>query len=59
MNIVDRKAMTKLFRDVQFEVEAILAYQASVKYSMKNSIAYTDTNFVSFAEILGGNRYKK
>jgi len=57
MNIEDREAMTKLFESEQFEGVVNLAAQAGVRYSIKNPLAYIDSNLVGFANILEGCRY--
>ncbi|MDA7854031.1 NAD-dependent epimerase/dehydratase family protein, partial [Porticoccaceae bacterium] len=59
MNIEDREAMAKLFKDHQFEGVINLAAQAGVRYSIENPLAYIDTNVVGFANILEGCRHNK
>ena len=51
MNIEDREAMSKLFKDNQFEGVINLAAQAGVRYSIDNPLAYVDSNIVGFAHI--------
>ena len=57
MNIEDREAMSKLFKDNQFEGVINLAAQAGVRYSIDNPLAYVDSNIVGFAHILEGCRH--
>ena len=59
MNLEDREAMAKLFKDHQFEGVVNLAAQAGVRYSIENPLAYIDTNLVGFAHILEGCRHNK
>ena len=59
MNIEDREAMTKLFKDEKFEGVVNLAAQAGVRYSIENPLAYIDTNLVGFAHVLEGCRHNK
>ena len=59
MNLEDREAMAKLFKDQQFEGVVNLAAQAGVRYSIENPLAYIDTNLVGFAHILEGCRHNK
>ncbi|MEC9376385.1 MAG: NAD-dependent epimerase [Pseudomonadota bacterium] len=59
MNIEDREAMAKLFKEHQFEVVVNLAAQAGVRYSIENPLAYIDTNMVGFGHILEGCRHNK
>jgi UDP-glucuronate 4-epimerase len=59
MNLEDRKTMTKLFKDYQFERVVNLAAQAGVRYSIENPLAYIDSNLVGFAHILEGCRHNK
>lgn len=59
MNLEDREGMAKLFKNYQFEGVVNLAAQAGVRYSIKNPLAYIDTNLVGFAHILEGCRHHK
>jgi UDP-glucuronate 4-epimerase len=59
MNLEDREAMAKLFKDHQFEGVVNLAAQAGVRYSIENPLAYIDTNLVGFAHILEGCRHNE
>ncbi|QZP17848.1 NAD-dependent epimerase [Methylophilales bacterium] len=59
MNLEDREAITKLFKDHQFEGVVNLAAQAGVRYSIENPSAYIDSNLVGFANLLEGCRHNK
>jgi len=59
MNLEDRDAMARLFKDEQFDTVVNLAAQAGVRYSIENPLAYIDTNLVGFAHILEGCRHNK
>jgi len=52
INIEDRGAIKKLFENEGFDCVINLAAQAGVRYSIKNPMAYVDTNLVGFANIL-------
>ncbi|EKD55087.1 MAG: hypothetical protein ACD_60C00027G0013 [uncultured bacterium] len=52
MDIVDRKAVSDLFLQYQFDVVIHLAAQAGVRYSLQNPAVYIDSNLVGFANIL-------
>ena len=57
IDIADRQAMEKLFRQHQFDVVVNLAAQAGVRYSLINPHSYVDTNLVGFVNILEGCRH--
>jgi len=57
MNLENREAMAKLFKDEQFDSVVNLAAQAGVRYSIVNPLAYIDTNLVGFAHVLEGCRH--
>jgi UDP-glucuronate 4-epimerase len=59
MDLEDRDAVAKLFKDEQFEAVVNLAAQAGVRYSIENPLAYIDSNIVGFANILEGCRHNK
>ena len=59
MNLEDREAMAKLFKDEKFDSVINLAAQAGVRYSIENPLAYIDTNLVGFAHVLEGCRHNK
>ena len=57
INIEDRDAMEKVFREHQPQRVVNLAAQAGVRYSLVNPHAYIDTNIVGFVNILEGCRH--
>jgi len=59
MDMADREAMAKLFKEQQFNRVMNLAAQAGVRYSLENPLAYVDSNLVGFANILEGCRHNK
>jgi UDP-glucuronate 4-epimerase len=59
MNLEDREAIAKLFKEEQFDSVVNLAAQAGVRYSIENPLAYIDSNLVGFAHILEGCRHNK
>ena len=52
MDLKDREALPKLFKDEKFEVVCNLAAQAGVRYSLKNPESYIDNNIVGFLNVL-------
>jgi len=52
MNLEDRKALPKLFKDFMFDMVCNLAAQAGVRYSLENPEAYIDSNINGFLNIL-------
>ena len=59
MNLEDRQAISKLFKDEQFDCVVNLAAQAGVRYSIENPLAYIDSNLVGFAHTLEVFRHNK
>lgn len=59
IDLSDRVAMEKLFKNNTFDVVVNLAAQAGVRYSIENPQAYVDSNLVGFANILEGCRNSK
>jgi UDP-glucuronate 4-epimerase len=59
MDVADRTAMEKLFKEYSFEVVVHLAAQAGVRYSIENPHAYIDANITGFCNILEGCRHSK
>lgn len=59
MDIVDRKAIKKLFLEHSFDVVIHLAAQPGVRYSLENPAAYIDSNLVGFANVLEACRQYK
>jgi UDP-glucuronate 4-epimerase len=57
LDIVDRRAMPKLFERNHFAAVMHLAAQAGVRYSIENPHAYIDANLVGFCNILEGCRH--
>lgn len=56
VNIADREAMERVFREHSFDRVVHLAAQAGVRYSLTNPHAYVDSNLVGFLNILEGCR---
>ena len=56
MCLEDKKDLSKLFKESQFEIVINLAAQAGVRYSIENPSAYIDSNLIGFANILEGCR---
>ncbi|MFP4846795.1 NAD-dependent epimerase [Winogradskyella sp. PE311] len=52
MNLEDREALPKLFKDEKFDIVCNLAAQAGVRYSLENPETYIDSNLVGFLNIL-------
>ena len=57
IDIADREAMARLFREHRFDAVVNLAAQAGVRYSLINPHSYVDTNLVGFVNILEGCRH--
>ena len=57
MDIVDTKAIYKLFEEEQFDAVCNLAAQAGVRYSLENPHAYIQSNVVGFMNILEACRH--
>jgi len=57
LNLEDREAIDRLFRDEKFDAVCNLAAQAGVRYSLQNPHAYIDSNIVGFVNILEASRY--
>ncbi|WP_018871329.1 NAD-dependent epimerase [Thioalkalivibrio sp. ALgr3] len=57
VDIADREAMQRVFREHQPQRVVNLAAQAGVRYSLENPAAYIDTNLVGFGNILEGCRH--
>ena len=56
VDIEEKEAVETIFKKHQFEVVVNMAAQAGVQYSIKNPLAYINTNIVGFANILEGCR---
>jgi UDP-glucuronate 4-epimerase len=57
IDIADRDAVPRLFKEYNFDVVVNLAAQAGVRYSLENPHAYVDANLVGFVNILEGCRH--
>ncbi|HEY9236168.1 MAG TPA: NAD-dependent epimerase [Phenylobacterium sp.] len=56
IDLADREAMARLFKDVRPARVINLAAQAGVRYSLEQPAAYVDSNLVGFGNILEGCR---
>jgi UDP-glucuronate 4-epimerase len=59
MDIADRDAISRLFREEQFNRVIHLAAQAGVRYSIEAPFDYVDSNLVGMMTILEGCRHNK
>ena len=59
MNLEDKKELTALFEEHNFDVVVNLAAQAGVRYSIENPDAYIQSNIVGFLNILEACRHFK
>jgi UDP-glucuronate 4-epimerase len=59
MELGDRAAVDRLFREERFDRVIHLAAQAGVRYSLTNPHAYIDANIVGFMHILEGCRHNE
>jgi UDP-glucuronate 4-epimerase len=59
MDLTDRSAMEALFLKYEFTHVVHMAAQAGVRYSIENPHAYSQSNLVSFLNILEGTRRVK
>lgn len=57
IDLQDRAAMEKLFRDEHFEKVVHLAAQAGVRYSIENPHSYIESNIVGTMHVLEGCRH--
>jgi UDP-glucuronate 4-epimerase len=57
IDLADRKAMPELFAAEKFQRVVSLGAQAGVRYSIKNPLAYIDSNIVGFTNVLEGCRH--
>ena len=58
LDVADREGMAQLFAEEKFDRVVHLAAQAGVRYSLKNPLAYIDSNLVGFTNILEGCRHQ-
>jgi len=56
IDLADKEAMDRLFKEEQFDAVMNLAAQAGVRYSLENPHAYIQSNVVGFLNILEGCR---
>ncbi|HEV2200092.1 MAG TPA: NAD-dependent epimerase [Bryobacteraceae bacterium] len=54
LDIADSEATAQLFRENNFDTVVNLAAQAGVRHSLKNPIAYVNSNLLGFVNILEG-----
>ena len=59
MDLADRDGTAELFKQEEFDRVVHLGAQAGVRYSLKNPLAYIDSNVVGFANVLEGCRHHK
>ena len=59
LDIANRKELSGLFAENNFDAVVNLAAQAGVRHSLENPSAYVDANLVGFANILEGCRNTK
>ena len=52
VDLSDRKRLAEIFKNYKIQKVVNLAAQAGVRYSMKNPLAYINSNIVGFAHIL-------
>jgi UDP-glucuronate 4-epimerase len=57
LDLADRAGMAELFANGKFARVVHLGAQAGVRYSIKNPLAYIDSNVVGFANVLEGCRH--
>ena len=59
LDISDRESVARLFKKYSFISVVNLAAQAGVRYSIKNPLAYIDTNVLGFTNMIEGSRHHK
>jgi len=59
IDLADRPAIERLFREGEFDVVVNLAAQAGVRYSLQNPHAYIDANIVGYLNVLEGCRHNR
>ncbi|HET6516221.1 MAG TPA: NAD-dependent epimerase [Thermodesulfovibrionales bacterium] len=57
MDLADKKGMSSLFSERNFDIVVNLAAQAGVRYSLVNPYSYIDSNISGFLNILEGCRH--
>ena len=59
VDLTDQKNLENIFKEHKPQIVVNLAAQAGVRYSMKNPLAYINSNIIGFAHILENCRYYK
>jgi len=57
LDLADREGMATLFKQERPDAVINLAAQAGVRYSLKNPLAYADSNLLGFVNVLEGCRH--
>ena len=57
LDLIEREAIKKLFKEEKFDYVVNLAAQAGVRYSLENAYSYIDSNLSGFLNILEGCRH--
>jgi UDP-glucuronate 4-epimerase len=57
LDLADREGMAALFQQERPDAVINLAAQAGVRYSLKNPLAYADSNLLGFVNVLEGCRH--
>ena len=57
LDLADRAGMAALFKQERPDAVINLAAQAGVRYSLKNPLAYADSNLIGFVNVLEGCRH--
>jgi UDP-glucuronate 4-epimerase len=57
LDLADREGMAALFAQERPDAVINLAAQAGVRYSLKNPLAYADSNLIGFVNVLEGCRH--
>jgi UDP-glucuronate 4-epimerase len=57
LDLADREGMAALFKQERPDAVINLAAQAGVRYSLKNPLAYADSNLIGFVNLLEGCRH--
>jgi UDP-glucuronate 4-epimerase len=57
LDLADREGMAALFKQERPDAVINLAAQAGVRYSLKNPLAYADSNLLGFVNVLEGCRH--
>ncbi|MBI5786876.1 MAG: NAD-dependent epimerase [Rhodocyclales bacterium] len=57
LDLADREGMAALFNQERPDAVINLAAQAGVRYSLKNPLAYADSNLIGFVNVLEGCRH--